>query len=172
VKAFKKHDEKTNIFYIKASGEVNCSANTLLDWLYNVDNIAETDPMYKKGEIVEKFDDDNIIFYGQWSAPWPIWHRDFVYLWSKNWTKDGCGIGAGISVLHSGFVEGEGKCKGHVRAEIVETGFVVKDLGKPQDKKSEFSYIVCINPRGWIPNFIVNIVASDQALNVYSTIKE
>jgi len=134
-------------------------------------NIPDTDPMYKKRHIVEEFDKDNMIFYGQWSLPWPMWHRDFCYIWSKSWTKEGLGIGAAVSVNHPKYLEGEGDCKGHVRGEIIETGVVVRDLGKPEDLKSEFSYIVCVNPRGWIPNFLINIVASDQALNVSRTIK-
>jgi len=170
-KAYKKHDEKSNIFYIKAVGIIRCSANTLLEWLYDPISLPETDPMFKKGDIVEEFDKDHMIYYGQWSLPWPMWHRDFIFSWNKTWTKEGIGIGAAISVVHPKYPEGEGVSKGHVRGEIIETGVVVKDLGKPEDLKSEFCYIVCVNPRGWIPNFLINIVAADQALNIHRTIK-
>ena len=168
IKAYKKVDEKSNIFYIKAvATNIKCCANNLLEWLYNPENTPETDPMFKSGEIAEKFDDDNMIYYAQYTVPWPMSHRDFVYLYSKGWTKEKLGIMCAVSVIHDAYPEGEGKSKGHVRGEIVETGCIVKDLGKPEDKKSEFTYIVCVNPRGWIPNFIINSVAGDQALNVH-----
>ena len=47
----------------------------------------------------------------------------------------------------------------------METGCVIRDIGNPEDLKSEYIYVVCINPRGWIPTFIVNMVAAEQALN-------
>ena len=95
----------------------------------------------------------------------------FSSIWSKTWTKEGYGIATAVSIIHSQYQEGVGPCKGHVRGEFIETGFIVKDLGKPEEFQSEFSYIICANPRGWIPNFVVNSVAADQALIVYRTIK-
>jgi len=165
IKAFKKTDPKSPIVMIKSTAELRCSANTLLNWCYNTDNVPLADPMYKGGEDVEIFDENNKIFHGKWGAPWPASPRDFVYTWSKKWRNDGYGLATAISILHPNYDEGKGSCKGYVRGELIETGFVLKDIGKPEDKKSLFTYILCINPRGWIPTSIVNMVAGDQALN-------
>ena len=69
-----------------------------------------------------------------------MWHRDFIYLWSKGWTKDGIGVMSAGSVIHPKFPEGEGKCKSHVRGEIIETGCILKTIGKPEENRFFFYF--------------------------------
>jgi len=166
IQTYFKYMNDSPIVYMKAvAPEIPCSANTLLNWMYSPASTKEMDQMFLGEKLVHKYDDDNIINYVKYSTPWPLWPRDFVYLWTKRWTKEGYGIACALSVIHPEFQEGVGECQGFVRGELVETGMVVKDLGDPSDKKSSLTYVVCCNPRGWIPSMVVNSVAGNQAMN-------
>jgi hypothetical protein len=139
IKAYKKIDDASNILYIKSVGIINSEIKKVYEWVFDPKTIPDTDPMFKSGEIVEQFDEDSMIYFGQWSLPWPMWHRDFIYLWSKEF-KDGIGIMSAGSIIHPKFPEGEGKSKSHVRGEIIETGFIFKTVGKPEDNKYFFFF--------------------------------
>lgn len=68
------------------------------------------------------------------------------------------GVCCAQSILHPEYKEGEGECEGFVRGELVETGMVIKDVGAYDDKKCTMIYMVCVNPRGWIPAMVRNLI--------------
>lgn len=90
IKTYFKYMKDSPIVYMKAiSPVINCCANTLLEWIYSPESTKEMDEMFLSQKLLKKYDDDNNIFYAKYSAPWPIWPRDFTFLWNKRWTKEG-----------------------------------------------------------------------------------
>ncbi len=56
----------------------------------------------------------------------------------------------------------------HVRGEIRASGYVVEPHGvkdQPAGSHSKVTYVVQTNPGGWLPAWVVNIVAASQAYN-------
>jgi hypothetical protein len=90
IKTYFKYMKDSPIVYMKAiSPVINCCANTLVEWIYSPESTKQMDEMFLSQTLLKRYDDDNNIFYAKYSAPWPIWPRDFTFLWNKRWTKDG-----------------------------------------------------------------------------------
>ena len=51
--------------------------------------------------------------------------------------------------------------KGVVRAEIIETGYYIRENKEAQT--CSVTYLVQIDPKGWIPVLLINAAAADQA---------
>jgi len=63
-----------------------------------------------------------------------------------------------------------------VRAEVLESGYVLKPIKGEDGQDSTFvTYIVQLDPKGWIPTWAVNATATEQAkvlANMNSSLKE
>jgi len=127
--------------------------------------------LFKTGEVAEKISEDKYVYYIQINLPWPLAPRDMIQFHARKWTKEGYGLISKWSVHLDQYEEGKGKCADHVRAEVIDSGFVIKDVGKPEDKKCQLTFHGKLNPRGWIPIWAVNLMCSHFATNMM-TIKQ
>lgn len=122
----------------------------------------------------------SLICWARFKLPFPFYPRDFVYAAGLEWIeteKDGLvGINWAYSLVDSRAPEVDGVVRKlfcyyyyfdvahqnqyhQVRAEILESGYIIQDL---KNGTCMLDYIVQANPRGWIPLWVVNMVATDQ----------
>ena len=151
---------------IRANGFVDASPDQVFDWVKGLDNLATVDPMFKEetGETLETFSEGLHVYYGVWQMPIFCTNRDFVYLEHDTTLPNNEGrLIVSRSVLH----DSKPEAKGLVRGDIMDTGYVIRK----EKEGTRLSYIVCANPRGWLPVSVVNLVAADQALNVQRVIE-
>jgi len=67
---------------------------------------------------------------------------------------------AGSSVL----LDKHPQVKGCVRGEVQSSGYIC--IPNADNKTCKLTYLVQVDPKGWLPVWLVNLVAADQAMNV------
>jgi len=50
-----------------------------------------------------------------------------------------------------------------VRGTVLASGYLAKSIGQ---NRCELTYVVQVDPKGWLPKWVVNLVAVDQTDNV------
>ena len=94
-------------------------------------------------------------------APLLISARDFEVLIAEKFDSDGAFVCKCNSVLPSLTAT----IKGSVRGTILTTGFIAKPV-TGQTKGVNVFYVAQIDPKGWIPNSVVNLIISRQARSI------
>jgi len=155
------HPPGTKLVLIRGDvQDIPCTTTQMLEFFKNLENFYIYDIMLLKAsaKIVEKFDDQHEIEYSQFALPWPLSPRDFLWFQYFGMENDIC-VTVSRSVTHP-------DCPSipkFVRGEILQTGYIARPMG---DKKCSLSYVVQVDPKGWIPTWAVNMSAADQAMNV------
>jgi hypothetical protein len=107
------------------------------------------------------------ITWAAFMTPGPIWNRDFCWLQYVTGTKDSRGRDAAVCACESiDFDQCQDLQKSHsfVRGAICTTGYIYTEIeGKPNDVM--ITYVVQVDPKGAIPKWVVNLVASEQGEN-------
>jgi len=162
VSVFKKKPTDSPITMIR--GEADCilaTAQELRKFTSGVKNLKNLDVMCDEATCRElSIDSSHSILYSGFRLPWPLNKRDFVWYEHFGDTEKGIGFDLGVSVLHDDFPS----VKGFVRGEIQSSGYVFIPNG--DGKTSKAVYMVLVDPKGWLPAWVVNLVAADQAMNL------
>ena len=105
--------------------------------------------------MVEEFGPRSCIMYCPYNVPFPLDTRDF--LWFQHWDSldSGDEILYGFSVTRKDVPEK----KGHVRGMIYDSGYAIRPTSA---NTCRISYIVCIDPMGWVPAW-ANTKTAEQA---------
>lgn len=93
---------------------------------------------------------------------WPSAARDFVVLSSRARDPDGTFVVAATSTTHPEAPEQRGIVRAHIRT----SGFVIHDVTPSGSSKpvTKLTYIVQLDPGGWVPAYLANAVAINQPL--------
>lgn len=126
-------------------------------WIYSLESLPVLDKMaqLENAKIIEEFGDRSSVMYCPYNVPWPLDTRDFV--WFQHWESKSSGeeVLSGFSVSRPDVPEK----KGHVRGLIYDSGYCIRPTGPDTCR---ISYIVCIDPMGWVPAW-VNTKTAEQA---------
>lgn len=144
--------------------EVNACARSVLDLVANPDYMFIVDPMCvtEGTKRLEKFDAVTETIRLLFSLPWPMWPRDFVFFNGLEFVSPNVGVNFSLSVSDDLFPQGTEP--GVVRGVAHVSGFVCEELDG--GKKTRLTYVVQANPRGWLPTWLINMTATDQAKNL------
>ena len=142
---------------------------------------AAVDPMNIDSRVLHRVrvpdDRDNtngpsiIIPWGSFRTPPILWNRDFVWLQFADSVEDPA-TGKEVFLVSSTSIEREdapnmeGTAQKYVRGAITSTGYVFRPAPTESEPKNiEMTYVVRVDPAGWVPTWVINLVAADQALN-------
>eukprot|EP01089_Gocevia_fonbrunei_P018888 TRINITY_DN64_c0_g1_i1.p1 TRINITY_DN64_c0_g1~~TRINITY_DN64_c0_g1_i1.p1 ORF type:complete len:357 (-),score=101.81 TRINITY_DN64_c0_g1_i1:41-1111(-) len=144
----------------KGVGVIKATAEVLRLHLVQIDLRQFWDPMFLGGAYKLQITKDYRVVYYSFSAPWPVTSRDFVTVAGEFMEEDGSVVSAVNSIQRDDMPDKEGFVRGH----LSPTGFVVKPLANAEDgtPRCEVTYIIQIDPSGWIPTWVVNLVNADQ----------
>ncbi|CAM9931026.1 unnamed protein product [Ascophyllum nodosum] len=130
-----------------------------------------SDPMSRETKILYQVpcgDDEFIrIVWGSFRAAGVAWARDFCFLQHGCTTTDP-DSGERLFAVVAGSIERpevpdmESLCK-RIRSKVKTSGYVFREA---TDGTLRASYVVNVNPGGWIPSKIVNVICTNQAMNV------
>jgi hypothetical protein len=147
---------------IRGVGIIPATAEVIRLHLVQIDLRYHWDEMFLGARYHLEVTPNIRVTYYAFKAPWPVTSRDFVVLAGEELTEDGLFV----SVVNSIEREDVPEQDGFVRAILKSTGFVVKPLENDENGKPrcQVTYIVQLNPMGWIPTMVVNIVNVAQPL--------
>jgi len=167
-------DPASPILMMKGETEINCAFEDLIDFLCNFatyeENTKAADPMLIKADYLEKWGPDApsldptvercCVLFNSYKMPIGVTNRDFVFYGRDISVDDGAGYySIAASVEHK---EGKEK-KGFIRGAIESSGYYIENRGKG---KTALTYLVQVDAKGWLPAWVINLTAKDQAMNV------
>jgi hypothetical protein len=141
---------------VRGVGIIPASSEVLRLHLVQMDLRFHWDEMFLGAKYHLEVTPNIRVAYYSFKAPWPVNNRDFLTVAGETLTEDNLFVSAVNSIEREDFPEQEG----FVRAILRNSGFVVKPIendenGKPRCK---VTYVVSMNPMGWIPTWVVNMV--------------
>ena len=78
--AYYKYKEGNPIVVMKSHCKnISCTAEELAAWIFSSESSKEIDPMFQEGNVLKVYDEDHVILHAKYSAPWPIYPRDFTF---------------------------------------------------------------------------------------------
>lgn len=141
---------------IKCTGIINCTAKQAFDYILSCD--LETrklwDPQVAKYDLVEEIDKNTHLLHYVYTAPFPVTTRDFCafrYVYQTDNTYLICGVSTENPAIPP--------LKDYVRGEIFISGYTFEDT---EDGRCKITSLNHVDPKGWIPSFVVNMAKNKQ----------
>lgn len=97
------------------------------------------------------YDDNHVVDHCVFKTPWPLTYRDITSLQTRHNLPDG----SFMLVTKSVIWDAAPPTKEFVRGNVIEAGYFVKPIN---NNKSKLTYVVQVDPKGWVPLWIVKYV--------------
>lgn len=147
----------SGLYYIKGVGDLAFPGLSIYRLIQDLSYKKHWDPMFLTGRVVHAYSPDKRVLYEQFSAPWPVTNRDFLYATYASLSPDLI-VSVGFSVEAN-----MQQVKGMVRGDMAIGGFVFRTLG---NGLTRVTYLLLIDPKGSVPQMVVNSTQKKQAQNV------
>jgi hypothetical protein len=118
----------------------------------------------KTSKIIQTITPFEYILHQEFQLPWPIKNRDFVYNAKAQRNSDGKVI---LTMKSTNTPKVPGP-KGVVRAELINSRYIITPLGK---YKSKLEVEIFSDPKGIIPKWLVNIIQKSWPVKTLMAIK-
>ena len=138
-----------DLLKIKAQIIIDVNMEKIQFYIDNLANRKKWVPYLKEVYVLKKISDTERLEYSYFSAPWPASDRDFIYR-QRLLHKDNKKIVFSHGVEESALMPEQ---DGVVRADMIESRYTLTSLN---DKKTIAELIFYADPKGWIPDWIVN----------------
>jgi hypothetical protein len=166
-KKFMKHDPGSPQILIKGVSPVKAKASDIFELFSDPAKFQESmkiiDPMFIAGKVMEVPDAHHVEIHAQFKAPPGITNRDFCYEAMHAMVDAKTAFCIGASIKRPDCPPSTQTWK-WVRGEIKVSGYLVRNTENGDG--CVLTYIVQVDPSGWVPTWVVNLVAGDQADNV------
>ena len=158
MKIYERRDATNSLITVRGEIEgIKAPAYDVTKWINSLESLPVLDKMAQaaNAKMIEEFNDRDCVMYCPYNVPWPLDTRDF--LWFQHWASLPSGEEAiyGFSVTRADVPEK----KGHVRGMIYDSGYAIRPTSP---NTCRISYIVCIDPMGWVPSW-ANTKTAEQA---------
>ena len=160
VKIHMRSVEGTAIVMLRGVTTIPNTAEEVLAATEDLSKRKEWDELFIEGSVVEQIDADHQVLQFKFKAPSRmVYPRDFVMSRGIRRKEDGTIISNHIACEHPK----AGEVKGYVRGQLRASGYHIK----PNDGGGcTVTYVVQVDPKGWIPTMVVNTVAVKQPLEI------
>lgn len=150
--------EGSSIVMMRGKLEIPASAKAVLECTEDLETRKQWDELFIEGSNVETLDDSHQVLHFKFkSGTMMVSNRDFVMARSVRTNDDGTIVANHVSIEHPDV----GENKGFVRGEIDVSGYFIEPLS---DSSCRVTYVVQLDPKGWVPTAAVNLVAVKQPL--------
>jgi len=162
----KRHVEGSPLCCFRGAGPIKTTVATIHDVHKTLINIKKWDKMLMDCTEYESYESEEFsagIYWMKFASPgggWVIANRDFCVLGALKYIDNGRSL-----VCFTQSIEYP-KCppvQGFVRGELKATGSLVETV---DDQNVAVTYVVQLDPKGWIPPWMSNTVGDEQPLNV------
>jgi len=166
-KKFSLFREGSPIKLIKGISPVQTTADEIFKFFCEpaqwMESMKVADIMFMGGRVLSVHDAHHTTCHAKFRTPPGINNRDFCYRTLSTMPDEHTAIAIAWSV-EDDECPPDSTWGGAVRGEILASGYIARDI--PGTESCELTYIVQVDPKGWVPVAITNLVAADQADNV------
>ncbi len=170
-----KNEDDIQVYVLEISNKAIVKAKTLtvinapmekvIAVLDDIDKRHEWVPYLKISKALSIYENNKRIEYSHFKAPWPATDRDFVYqieLISDTKTKK---IYKMKSVMSNLMPIQNNK----IRADLYESIYTLVAI---DDQTTAVELIFYANPKGWLPNWIINIIQQVLPFKIIKNLKQ
>ncbi len=155
----------SSIVKSKARTVINAPLNDIKMILDDVDHRHEWIPFLVLSKTLVEYKNNKKVEYSHFYAPWPASDRDFVYEIELISAENNKLIYTMKSVESVLMPVNNSK----IRADLFETTYV---LTKIDDNTTEVVLIYHADPKGWLPNWIINIIQKALPFKIMRNLKQ
>jgi hypothetical protein len=148
---------------VKGDAIINGPAERVLGVLVDDEHLKEWVDRLKVSQVLEKSGPKEDIMYQEYSLPWPLKNRDFVFRGAIFRDLEGRVHLTVKSIDHPLAPPTTG-----VRGEVIEGEYIITPLGKSQCR---LEVEVISDPKGAIPKWVVNIIQKEWPFETITAIK-
>jgi hypothetical protein len=153
VKVIQKNYPDSCISVNKGECIFNLPLDIIKEFLMNFENNKLWDPLFQSGEnhvLKNEFNQSIHLSYYKTISYLTIWPRDFFVLKTSSLLNDGSVVIAAKSIKDSIHFKHDQSC---VQGDVLLSGFLLTPIDMFTTK---VTYVLQVNPCGWIPSNIVN----------------
>lgn len=165
VTVYSRHSELSKFNDLKVEMDLPGSVSQLSAILLDVEKYPQWAYCTKLATLIKQISDDEVIYYSEISAPWPLTNRD-LYADIKV-TLDSSTHS--MSLVSTGLNDYLPAKKGLVR---VPRSRAVWNITTKSDKVIHLQYILEIDPGGSLPAWIVNMFATRGPTETFSNLRK
>jgi START domain len=151
IKVYSTEVSGSDILKIKTQTIIHAPILVIQSILDNVKHRKNWIPYLQKSSIIEVISDTEKVEYSLFSAPWPASDRDFVYKLTQI-SSNKLNITYNMSSVQYPHKPISTQM---IRADLMESTYILTALS-PETTQVEL--IFHADPKGWLPNWIVNII--------------
>lgn len=141
----------SDILKIKTQTIIIANISDIQSILNNVKHRKNWVPYLKESSIIEDVSSTENIEYSLFSAPWPASDRELVYKITHISNNEGSSVYEMRSTQHIQKPENDSR----IRSDLMESTYILTALS---DNKTQVELIYHADPKGWLPNWIINII--------------
>lgn len=160
IKTFSRYDEGTGLKMTRGEGAIARPLDQIKDVLMNPSEVLKWEGSLIANDIVEKTDEYTIIQSLDQKRPF-VTQRETLIIIKSFQREDGSTVVIERSVDHPKFPERSE----YVRAFVHLWACILKP-NKEDPNKTDTTFIIFLDPKGWVPKALFNAVVNGQALNV------
>uniref|UniRef100_A0A7S4MT69 START domain-containing protein n=1 Tax=Vannella robusta TaxID=1487602 RepID=A0A7S4MT69_9EUKA len=158
VKIHLRHVEDSAVVMLRGVTTIPKTPEEILKCTEDLESRKAWDELFIEGSVVKELDENHQVIHFKFKSPsMMVTNRDFVMARAVKRCDDGTILSNHVSVVDDDAPD----AKGFVRGDVFASGYWLKPNG---DGTSTAAYVVQIDPKGWIPTAIVNVVAKKQPL--------
>jgi len=146
----------------------NCNVQQMLDALRKFPECYEiSDPMYMSGSIPVSLGENSKIYDCTFRMPGRplVSDRNFVWVTLERLVDANSGISLAATLECNDIYPYPQLGLNVVRGELKESGYYFKKV-EGEENAVELIYVVQVDVKGWLPIWVINMAAGDQAMNV------
>jgi len=147
---------------------IDATPQKIVDRLADLDKRKEWDSLFQSRKVVKMISDEgngNRVFISHMMFDSPnsmVTPRDFSTLTASTFDKKtGNAILLSKSIVHKDIPEQTG----YVRGDLLNSGYIIQP-NNPEQTQCKVTYIVQLDPKGWIPMPIVSLVSKQQPMTL------
>lgn len=149
VVVYSKEIDGSDIIKVKAEVAINEGMQIIQSIVDDVSYRPQWVPYLLQSRVLKEYSATEKLEYSHFVAPWPASDRDFVY-YQRLLHKDEEKIVFVMSVIESELMPEQDWI---VRADMIESQYT---LTKLSDKKTKVELIFYADPKGWLPDWLIN----------------
>jgi len=158
----KRIEPNSKIQAVRGKGRISASPREISQVIRGIELTGSWDSFFKGGRVVECFDNNHQILHSRYSLDAPLVRdREFVFLETFKEYEDGSIVVCCFSVERDD-VPPLPTC---VRGEMILSGWIITPL-RTDCEVCDVTYVVHVDPKGWIPSVVVNFVAIEEPLSI------
>lgn len=165
IQIFIKSEEGSNVLCYKILTTINAPVSNIKALLHDIKSYPDWTPSLKTAEILAQLSKDEMYYYVDVDAPWPISNRDNIIHYQQHEDQ----ISKTVEISLTGVPNYISKVSGVVR--VTQSKGMWKLTPKDKDKTEVIS-IHSSNPSGSLPMWVVKIFIVNNIYNLFINLKE